>query len=269
MKTYPVYLCMNMFKRQPEQFRFTEDEHRWLHDLDQETAKIEAEQLRELEAQYADEIKRPYDDWNQVWSDERERDKALLGVSAEQALNRLDVEFERNGTKFVFRVQNHFSHDLRLPKKGYVYKGGAARALLMRALRLDSESVPRDIDVSRLDAILPDADLDDHVARVFMPDDYQHGNGVEAIADVETYLSTRDLTVNELYADDEQIVASAQCVLDTVRGILRITDYEKDEYGGAGPKLVAKIVRLYAHALDKDGHMQHICNTLRMTLRLT
>ncbi|MFH2063089.1 MAG: hypothetical protein ABIJ46_02945 [bacterium] len=154
-------------------------------------------------------------------------------------------------------VRNHFS-ERRLPE-GYAYKGGAARALLERTLELDSKSEPRDLDVVRLTWMLPDGDDDVEVAKDFMPEDFAGGAGVEPVNDLNTYFDTRDLTMNQALATDDAIFMTKGCLLDTVRRIIRPTEYELD-FGESrdgrftlGSKMMAKVIRLYADAISRFG----------------
>ncbi len=69
---------------------------------------------------------------------------------------------------------------------------------------------------------------------------------------MEQYFSTRDLTINQVMATDEEIFVTRMALLDTVRHILRPTPYEKAKFNGAvGEKILAKIIRLYSEMIHK------------------
>ena len=155
------------------------------------------------------------------------------------------TEYQGNGI-WKLTVREHFS-DRRLPE-GYAYKGGAARFLLRKSLGLKAKK-PRDIDIIRTED-KPYENADNEISEEFMPDDYAHGYGVEVIDDISEYFDTRDLTINEVYSTDEIIFTTTQCLLDTTKGILRVTDFEKESYEGVGPKMIAKMLRLAADELD-------------------
>ncbi len=134
--------------------------------------------------------------------------------------------------------------------KGYGMKGGAARIVLRAALGLEINA-PRDIDLTYIGVEAPDDELSDHLAQTYMPDDWAFGHGIEALE--EDYFATRDFTWNEILYADGQITCSKQCLLDTIRNIVRIADFEKREsyYGEpfyVKPKLLAKAVRFIAEA---------------------
>ena len=149
-------------------------------------------------------------------------------------------------------VRNHFS-DKRLPA-GYGYKGGAARVLLLRALGTDPTYRPRDIDVVRLSWDEDSSDRDDEVSKEFMPEDYEHGDGVEIIDERDQYLATRDFKLNEILATDDRVWFTEGALLDTLRHIIRPTEFEKfnwSDSGELGPKMLAKLLRFYAEAIHR------------------
>jgi len=158
---------------------------------------------------------------------------------------------EREDGYYELPVEDHFMKD-RLPD-GYGYKGGAARSLLERNLDINEESDPRDIDLIRLAAEEPEPGMDDELSMEYMPDDFEHGYGVENVSDIDTYMNSRDLTINELFATDKKVVATEDCIKDSVRRVLRVTDYEREKWGGTGPAMLAKIVRFYAESILDTG----------------
>lgn len=167
----------------------------------------------------------------------------------------IQIEALENG-RFRIKVFNHFSKN-RLPV-GYAYEGSAARSLLMRNLNLDRTSVPRDVDVVRTCEEEPEIGLDRKVSMDFMPDDFERGNGVELFLNDDTYFKTRDFTINEVVATDDEIIATKQCILDIVRKIIRLTDFERQERydGSVGSKMLAKVIRLYSENIHKYGEAE-------------
>ncbi len=162
---------------------------------------------------------------------------------------------------FSIPVLKHFS-DKKLPE-GYGYKGGAARALLLRSLGINPLYQPRDIDIVRLAKNQAYEGADDEISKEFMPDDYKNGHGAEPIKDFDDYFAKRDLTINEVLATDEKIYATTDCIFDNIRHILRITKFEKYNYdssGRIGPKMLSKILRFYAEAIERydDASIENV-----------
>lgn len=133
--------------------------------------------------------------------------------------------------------------------KGYVYHGGAARAILARKLGIEVSPEARDIDFCYAGSIKGRVH-DDYLMAKYSPDDFSRGHGVSDVSDA--YFSTRDFTINELLVADKKLILSKDCLLDTVRGIVRITEYEKKESYDEdlpyyiNPKILAKALRLAA-----------------------
>ena len=106
---------------------------------------------------------------------------------------------------------------------GYGYKGGVARKALARVLRLPlSTSAVRDIDLLRLGGTPPEHDQ--RLAEVYMTDDVIHGDAeVEEIVSPLDYLTSREFTVNEVLFVDGVVRITPLGLLDTLGGVLRIT----------------------------------------------
>ena len=155
--------------------------------------------------------------------------------------------------RFELKIKDHF-HEERLPP-GYAYKGGAARALLLRNLRIDPKARPRDIDIVRLVEKESSSGTDDELAQRFMSDDYATGHGVEHVDDVAQYFATRDFTFNELLATDSDITMTRGALLDTLRHIVRLSDYEAT-FDESDEKLFAKAIRLYAESIYRYGYAE-------------
>lgn len=142
--------------------------------------------------------------------------------------------------------------NIDLPE-GYGFKGGAARSALRESLGLKYIK-PRDYDLIKTDEADSSQEVDDDLARKYMGKDFEFGDGVEYI-DPQDYFDTRDFTINETYVVDGKLYATQQCIRDTIRGIVRVTEYERNSYGyeGIGPKMKAKTLRLYTEQLYMTG----------------
>jgi hypothetical protein len=132
----------------------------------------------------------------------------------------------------------------------YGIKGGGARSVLRSILQIEAEP-PRDIDLVYVGQNEQNMEVSRELAETHMPDDLEFGYGVEMLE--EDYFSSRDFTWNEILYADGQVVCSKQCLLDTMRNVVRISEYEKQEsYRGdpffVNPKLLAKAVRFVAAA---------------------
>jgi hypothetical protein len=129
----------------------------------------------------------------------------------------------------------------------YGVKGGAARESLIAALQIRESRQPRDVDLVRRGHHRTPSD--DAVARQYMARDYQLGSRVELIRDLSDYLTSRDLTINEVARFDGKAYASLLCVLDSLGHVIRPSRYR----GGTlhkkptlyGQSLL-KMARLYA-----------------------
>lgn len=178
-------------------------------------------------------------------------DKDFTSIIAEYGVDPSLLK-ESEPAIYTIKVKKHFS-TRRLPK-GYGYKGGAARALLLMNLGLREHVEPRDIDVMRFDSLEPYPGSDTEVALAFMKDDFELSEGRHGVEQLtQNYFTTRDMTINEVLATDEQIQVTKQGLLDTVRNIIRPTQYEL-KGGGLSTKMRAKILRFYAEAIAKDGY---------------
>jgi len=177
-------------------------------------------------------------------------DQEVADLLKEYGLKNVEIK-ERDGL-FYLPVKDHFSKE-RLPV-GYGYKGGAARELLTRSLGLPPLSQPRDIDPIRLikDEPFPGSDKD--VLLRFSPDDMLQNTWMDVELDHKEYFATRDLSINEILATDDQIIVTRQCLLDTVRHIIRPTGYERELFeGNLGPKMTAKIIKFYCEMIERYG----------------
>ena len=106
----------------------------------------------------------------------------------------------------------------------YAYKGGAARNILEKELGFKNVAPARDIDLAKI-VQNDNVEKDRRIAEKYSPEDLRNGHGVENLE--EDYFETRDFTINELLVSNNKIILTKDCLLDTVRGVIRFTDYEK------------------------------------------
>ena len=187
-----------------------------------------------------------------------EREEIIEDMSISDMIEQYEGEAENiievNEKSVAVSVESHFMED-RLPDE-YGYSGGAARALLLRNLDIDSQAEPRDIDIIRFSEEEPVEGKDIDLAREYMPKDFEFGDGVRPFAGENEYFKTRDLTVNQVYATDDKVVATKKAIKDNIRHILRVTDHEKNNFGGVGPKMMSKMIRFYADRIEKYGQAE-------------
>ncbi len=136
-----------------------------------------------------------------------------------------------------------------LPPTPYGLKGGAARELLLGALAVRPVRSPRDIDLIRKGGFVMPSD--DAAAKRYMPQDYLHGARVELITDISRYLSSRDITLNEVASFADQGSTTLLAALDTAGATIRPSHYR----GGSihrkptlDGRVLLKMVRLFAEA---------------------
>lgn len=137
----------------------------------------------------------------------------------------------------------------QIPPAPYGLKGGAARELLAEALSVRRVREPRDIDIIRKGRFTIPSD--DSTAARYMPQDYLHGARVELIHDIPRYLSSRDITINEVASFQGSGSATLLAALDTVGATIRPSSYR----GGSihrkptlDGRVLLKMVRLFAEA---------------------
>lgn len=137
----------------------------------------------------------------------------------------------------------------------YAFSGGVARAGLLRALHINPRAGYRDIDIIRFGGELSKSPEELQLELEHMPEDSSHGYGVQRYEDPNTYLATRDLTISEIYMDKNNLVFTPQCLLDTVRRIVRLSEFEREELKSDRPKtkILAKAVRILAQGIVEFG----------------
>lgn len=135
--------------------------------------------------------------------------------------------------------------------EGYGFCGGAARSAMEKVLGLKDEHKYRDMDIL-YSGKEESQDLSRKISEEYMPEDNSHGYGVKFFS--SNYFETRDFTVNEVYYENGNLFFTKKCLMDMLRGNIRITECEKEtSYQGhpyfIKPKLLAKALRLVA---DKE-----------------
>ncbi len=149
----------------------------------------------------------------------------------------------------------------RLPELGekYALIGGAARALLLASLGRFAQE-PRDIDIAYAGARdAHDEQEAQKISEKYMADDYGHGHGVQMLAN--DYFNTRDLTVNEVLATRDKVVCTRACLLDTLRNIVRMTGFAREEADDDfRMRAAGRAVRFVAEAIRR-GHEAVLADT--------
>jgi hypothetical protein len=117
------------------------------------------------------------------------------------------------------------------------------------ALGVRAPRKPRDIDLIRKGNFpVPEDDL---MAQRFMSRDFMHGARVELIRDIQRYLNSRDITLNEVAAFDRSVTLSLLAALDCVGHVIRPSQYRggsihrKPSLDG---RILLKMARLFAEA---------------------
>lgn len=165
--------------------------------------------------------------------------------------------FEKRGKLFKIKVGSHFQ-ETRLPD-GYAFTGGAARALLLRALGIKKNAQPRDVDLARIVQQEPEPGMDIKLSKEMMPNDFTDGYQATVINSLNSYFKSRDFTLNKVLATDNEIFLTKQCLSDTIRGIIRLSDSEREiilEDDKQYYKMQGKLLRFYTNAIAQGDHME-------------
>ncbi len=142
--------------------------------------------------------------------------------------------------------------------------GGAARAVLQRQL-FGEDAIVRDIDLIQIDDIAETSGSElCKLSEQFMPDDNQHGHGIDSDY-LDDYFESRDFTINEVLVVDGKIIASPSCIKDLRDKVVRPTDWEADiyetydgtEFIATGPKLSFKAMVMKAVFEAKYGQSSY------------
>lgn len=137
--------------------------------------------------------------------------------------------------------------------EGYGFKGGVSRKALARTLRLPiSTAAVRDIDLLR-SAEVPE-DHDRELAERYMTEDLILGNAkVEALITPRDYFATREVTMNQLYYLDGEIQITPIGLLDTLGGVIRVTQGHLNTNRGRTHPIVAFKALRFAANLRAEG----------------
>ncbi|BAM04622.1 hypothetical protein [Phycisphaera mikurensis] len=156
--------------------------------------------------------------------------------------------------RFVLEAEEAVLRGLPPVPAGYGFKGGVARKVLARTLRLDAfGSAVRDIDLLR-DADTP-GDDDHRLASLYMPDDLTLGEfGIEVLTDEGGYMGSRELTVNQLVLLGGRLTVTHACLLDTLGLTLRVTGAHLTRTRGyVHPGVALKALRFAANLTAEGG----------------
>lgn len=170
-----------------------------------------------------------------------------------EALDVPDEAYEVHRNTVVFEVSDEEVAGYPPLPPGYGYKGGVARKALARTLRLPiSTAAVRDIDLLRATDTPPDHDRE--LAERYMTDDLIHGDAkVEAIINPRDYFTTREVTVNQAWFIDGEIEITHMGLLDTLAGIIRVTQgHLNQNFGRVHPIVAFKVLR-FAATMQAEG----------------
>ncbi|MEO0514709.1 MAG: hypothetical protein AAF086_05370 [Planctomycetota bacterium] len=170
-----------------------------------------------------------------------------------QMLDVPDEAYEFHRNTVVFFVPDDEAADYPPLPEGYGFKGGVVRKALARTLRLPiSTAAVRDIDLLRATDTPPDHDHE--LAERYMTDDLIHGNAkVEAILSPRDYFTTREVTVNQAWFLEGEIEITHLGLLDTLAGIIRVTQgHLNQNFGRVHPIVAFKVLRFAANMKAED-----------------
>lgn len=155
----------------------------------------------------------------------------------------------------LIRIEAEAHDKIPILDPPYALKGGAAR-LMMNALTGEKvkNKTPRDLDLVRIGAGSPQED--DRMAKLYMPDDLQYGNGVELIDDIAQYMQSRDLTINQVLLYDQQLICTPQALRDSINGVLRPTEHVLGKDNLPPGRIVMKMVRMKSVAAIEHKNFQ-------------
>ncbi|MEM1110116.1 MAG: hypothetical protein AAGH99_15630 [Planctomycetota bacterium] len=170
-----------------------------------------------------------------------------------EALDVPDEAYEFHRNTVVFPVPEDEMAGLPPLPEGYGYKGGVVRKALARTLRLPiSTAAVRDIDLLKAADTPPDHDRE--LAERYMTDDLIHGDAkVEAVINHRDYFTTREVTVNEAWLLHDEIEITHLGLIDTLAGVVRITQgHLNQNFGRAHPIVAFKVLR-FAASMQAEG----------------
>jgi hypothetical protein len=140
----------------------------------------------------------------------------------------------------------HISGVKTLLPDGYAYKGGTARWLLHRELGSDLEPRPSDIDILMYGFPPEENDrIDDPLFSQLAPDDAARGIQMEVVGSLTEHVRKFEFTMNEVVANNYEVIATPQCILDNLHSVIRVSDYERTVNQGPRRSVVARALRFY------------------------
>jgi hypothetical protein len=127
----------------------------------------------------------------------------------------------------------------------YSFKGGVARYALLSAL-FPAKGIrqPRDIDLVRF--ARADRRIDLYLKSNLLGEDGIRGHGVEYPGTPARYFATRDLRINQVYANSKKIVCSFNCLEDTLGATLRLAGERGVKAGRERGRSSLKLIRFAA-----------------------
>lgn len=169
-------------------------------------------------------------DWKGKISNEKEDEifRTDEYIALKEISKKIGIEFNdflklKNNDILEIKYSDNFFD--KLPKN-FFYKGGTARSALERALGIDIESKPRDLDLTHSKEVKDKKKIDE-ISKKYMPDDFENNYGSEELEG--DYFETRDFTFNEVLFDGRKIMATKEAVVDLYTKKIRITEFEKEE----------------------------------------
>jgi hypothetical protein len=181
-----------------------------------------------------------------------------LNVSRRELEKALET-FSVTVSSFSFREDIVTFLNVSLPQTlpilqhGYGFKGGAARKALAHHLGLPNwYREVRDLDIVRLGDAWREEDS--RISAQFMPEDWRYGHGVELTRCRKSYLSSRDLTINQVAFLKDTLFLTPLCLLDTLSQVLRPASYRAGTLHRAptlSGRTVTKILRFQAEFGDE------------------
>jgi hypothetical protein len=148
-------------------------------------------------------------------------------------------EEELEKTVVAFRHQQQIPHPL---PQGWFFKGGAARYCILKDM---GEKVlePLDWDFVVLDGFTPEPHSHEQMWKEYdrVREHYNKSDGIDSCS-IEEYFSTRDFVVNEICANQDQVLATIGALRDLYRKKIRYSDHPGDNYD----RLIGRSMRLEA-----------------------
>lgn len=167
-------------------------------------------------------------------------------------------------TPFSIRVPLDIRAEMNLPElpPGVGIKGGTARTILEKTLNMERVERARDLDLAILADENRSTEENDRIQNAvmeFMRDDVRYLGIARCLSfctvkGIDEHMREQDLTRNEVLYVDGVVYATPRAISDCAKGIIRVTEHEKEQWGGEGigPKMMCKMLRLWAH-METEG----------------